>query len=172
MGRKTISFTLSERSINQAIKQVEDYRKDFIRKCNELLQQLTDYGWEFARMEVLRLGAFDTGNLADNIRGYFDPESRVGMIWTGMGAWYAVYVEYGTGVVGKREPHPEAVSHGWYYDVNNHDEKGWVYFNEREGKAMRTKGQPSSPFMYNTFRELQRKAREIAASVFNGGGTT
>ena len=167
MGKKTISFSLGEKSINQAIRDIEKYREDFIRKCNELIKQLTDHGYEFAKMEVLRLGAFDTGNLADSIQGYFDSESRVGFVFTGMGAWYAMYVEYGTGVVGATEPHPASGDHGWVYDANHHGENGWVYFNDREGKVMRTKGQPSHPFMYNTFRELQRKAQEIAATVFN-----
>ena len=167
MGKKTISFSFSEKSINQAIRELERYREEFIRKCNELIKQLTDHGYEFAKMEVLRLGAFDTGNLAESIQGYFDPESRVGFIFTGMGAWYAMYVEYGTGVVGAKEPHPAAGEHGWVYDANHHGENGWVYFNDREGKVMRTLGQPSHPFMYNTFRELQKKAHEIAASVFN-----
>ena len=167
MGKKIISFSFGERSINQAIRELDKYREDFIRKCNELIQQLTDHGYEFAKMEVLRLGAFDTGNLADSIQGYFDPESRVGFIFTGMGAWYAMYVEYGTGVVGAKEPHPAAGEHGWVYDANHHGENGWVYFNDREGKVMRTLGQPSHPFMYNTFRELQKKAHEFASSVFN-----
>ena len=164
MGHKTISFSLSEKSINRAIREFEEYRKELIRKCNELTRQLIDYGYEFAKFEVLRMGAFDTGELADSIQGYFDPDVGVGFIRAE--CWYAVYVEYGTGVVGSREPHPEAGEHGWVYDVNHHGDSGWVYFNEREGMVMRTKGQPSHPFMYNTFRELQKKAHELAASIF------
>ena len=166
MGRKTISFSLSEKSINSAIQQLEEYRKDFLRKCNELIRQLTEAGEEFAKLEVLRLGAFDTGELADNIHGFFDPDVGVGFIRAE--CWYAVYVEYGTGVVGKRGPeHPAAVAHGWVYDVNNHGDSGWVYYNEREGRVMRTKGQESSPFMYNTLRELQQKAHELCGIIFS-----
>lgn len=165
MGKKTISFSLNARSIDNAIRQLEEYRKDFLRKCNELIRQLTESGEEFAKLEVLRLGAFDTGELADSIHGYFDPDIGIGFIRAE--CWYAVYVEYGTGVVGERGPkHPTAAAHGWVYDVHDHGDSGWVYYNEREGRAMRTKGQESSPFMYNTFRELQRKAEELAKSIF------
>ena len=90
MGKKTISFSLSEKSINQAIRDLEDYRKDFLRKCNELIRQLTQHGEEIAKMEVVQLGAFDTGNLHDSIHGYFDPDVGIGFIRAE--AWYAVYV--------------------------------------------------------------------------------
>lgn len=165
MARKTISFALNAASINRAVRELEDYRKEFIRKCNELIRQLTEYGYEFAKLEVLRLGAFDTGNLADSIQGYFDPDVGIGFIRAE--AWYAVYVEFGTGVVGAGASHPNAGAHGWVYDMNHHGDKGWVYFSERDGMFHWTQGQPSSPFMYNTFRELQRKARDIAGQVFN-----
>ena len=160
---KVISFDLSVSWIDKAIQELNQFRNELTRKCNELIQQLTEYGKVFAKMEVLRLGAFDTGQLADKIQGFFDASSRVGFIRAD--CWYAVYVEYGTGVVGASESHPEPAA-GWIYDVNNHGQSGWVYFNEREGKVMRTKGQPSSPFMYNTFRELQRKANDYASTVF------
>lgn len=162
MSTKVISFGLNTKDINRAIREIDKYREELICKCNELIQQLTDYGSEFAKFEILRLGAFDTGELADSIHGFFDSESRVGFVRAD--CWYAIYVEYGTGVVGADNAHPEPT--GWYYDVHHHGNNGWVYFNEREGKVMRTKGQPSSPFMYNTFRELQQKARDMASTVF------
>jgi hypothetical protein len=166
MGKTTISFSLGEKEINRAIRELNRYRDELVRKCNELIKQLTDYGYEFAKFEVLRMGAFDTGELADSIQGYFDPNVGVGFIRAE--CWYAVYVEFGTGVVGAAESHPTAVAeHGWVYDYNHHGNSGWVYFNDREGKVMRTRGQPSHPFMYNTFRELQTKAHDIAKSVFN-----
>ena len=165
MGKTTISFGLNEKDINRAIKELENYRKEFLRKCNELIRQLTDYGYEFAKMEVLRMGAFDTGNLADSIQGYFDPNVGIGFIRAE--CWYAVYVEFGTGVVGAGAAHPAAGAHGWNYDANHHGDSGWVYFSDRDGQFHWTKGQISNPFMYNTMRELQRKAVDMAKSVFS-----
>ena len=166
MGKTVISFDLSARGIDKAVRELEKYRNDFIRKCNELIRQLTEYGCEFAKMEVLRLGAFDTGNLADSIQGYFEADTGIGFIRAD--AWYAVYVEYGTGVVGMRESHPQPAS-GWVYDVNNHGDNGWVYFSAHGGNAQFhwTKGQPSKPFMYNTYRELHQKAHDIASEIFH-----
>lgn len=165
MSKRTISFGLNAADINRAISEVKAYREELIRKCNELIRQLTEYGYEFAKFEVLRLGAFDTGNLADSIEGYFDEQTRVGFIKAD--CWYAVYVEYGTGVVGASQSHPNAAVHGWAYDINHHGESGWVYWSGRDGQWHWTKGQPSQPFMYNTMRELQGRAKDMAASIFN-----
>ena len=164
MKRKRILFGLNAKDIDRVIREVNAYRDEVIRKCNELIRQLTEYGYEFAKFEVLRLGSFDTGNLADSIEGFFDEQSRVGFVKAD--CWYAVYVEYGTGVVGAGQAHPAAGTHGWVYDINHHGESGWVYWSGRDGQFHWTKGQPSHPFMYNTMRELQQQARSMAASIF------
>lgn len=168
MGKRTITFGLNEKDLNRAIRELEEYRKEFLRKCNELIRQLTERGEEVAKLFVVELGAFDTGNLHDSIHGYFDPDVGVGFIRAE--CWYAVYVEYGTGVVGANARHPLAADHGWVYDINHHGDNGWVYFSAHDGQCQfhHTKGQPSSPFMYSTFRFLQQRARDIARTVFNG----
>jgi len=166
MGYRSIQFDLSEKGINQAIRELEQYKKEFMRKCNELIDEMTQQGVHVAKLFTASLVAFDTGYLQDNIEGFFDAESRVGFIRAN--CWYAVYVEYGTGIVGASKSHPNAAAHGWVYDVNSHGEKGWVYFSAHDGQCQfhHTKGQPSKPFMYSTYRDLQRQAKTIAASIF------
>lgn len=157
-----ITFTLDSRSVGRSISDLQRYRAEFIRKCNELLARLTEEGVNTAKLQVAALGAIDTGELADSIEGYFSPSLRCGFVRAG--AWYAIYVEYGTGVVGANAPHPNPA--GWAYDVNGHGENGWVYQSDRDGKFHWTKGQPSRPFMHNTMRELERTAENIAREVF------
>lgn len=82
-------------------------------------------------------------------------------ISVGKGHEYATFVEYGTGIVGKGNPHPKAA--GWVYDVNAHGVKGWWYptTNDDPNPYTRvgsdgilrawTKGMPSRPFMYETY---------------------
>jgi hypothetical protein len=109
------------------------------------------------------LGQFIQENLRKVLQAFFDPEAGIGIIRAN--APYAVYVEFGTGVIGKSNPHP--APEGWKYDVNEHGDKGWWYFNERDQKWHWTKGMASRPFMYNTLQELQREAEKIARRVFN-----
>ena len=42
MGKKVISFGLSEKEIDRAIKELEDYKKDFLKKCEELRQLVAE----------------------------------------------------------------------------------------------------------------------------------
>lgn len=160
---KKIKYTLSAESIDNAIREIEKYKAELNVKISELIQALTDYGVNVAKAQVIAMNAFYTGDLEANIVGYFSPSTGVGIIRAGTP--YAVYVEYGTGVIGRDSHHPNP--DGWEYDINAHGEDGWWYFNDRDGKVHWTKGMASRPFMYNTARELERSCAAIAKGIFN-----
>lgn len=92
---------------------------------------------------------------------------------------YAQFVEFGTGIVGENNPHPEPID--WDYDTANHGSKGWWYpsdasdpnpyknVSKETGQVYAwTKGQRARPFMYLTWRwakgqatrTIRRKIRE------------
>ena len=77
-----------------------------------------------------------------------------------------MYVEFGSGIRGQEAQHPMAGELGYVYDVNNHGEDGWVYFNDRDGQYHWTDGMPSRPFMYDTVRELDAICEKVAKVVF------
>jgi len=159
---KKIIFGLSTKEINRAIRELEQYKKELNRKTSLLIEALTDRGVEIAKAQIRELGAVYTGELEESITGYFNPTVQVGIIRAG--APYAIYVEFGTGIVGAGSPHPAPA--GWRYDVNNHGEAGWWYFNDRDQKWHWTKGIKSRPFMYNTVQILERESVRIAKEVF------
>ena len=155
-------INLNPREIDRLIKDIKQYKRELTEKVNLLIGELTDYGVEVAKAQVRELGAWYTGELESSIEGYFSPSVGVGIIKAG--APYAVYVEFGTGIVGKGQPHPSP--DGWRYDINSHGESGWWYFNDNTGRMQWTKGMPSRPFMYNTARKLEEDCKEIAREVF------
>ena len=163
MAKRVIKFTLDENEIDRAIKEVEQFKKEILEKCNQLVEALTDYGVEVAKLQVAKLDAVYTGELMNSIEGYYSPSTNVGIIKAG--AYYAAYVEFGTGVVGSTSPHPD--SQGWQYDINNHGDSGWVYYDDNSGEFKWTKGFKSRPFMYNTARQLEKDCEKIAREVFN-----
>lgn len=162
MAKTVIRFTLDTKDINRAIREVAKFKKQFLEKCNRLVEVLTDEGAEIARIKVAELDAVYTGELMNSIEGYYSPSLQAGIIRAG--AYYAVYVEFGTGVVGSQSSHPNP--QGWQYDVNGHGDEGWVYYDDESGKFRWTKGFKSRPFMYNTARELEKECKRIAQEVF------
>lgn len=162
MRKTVISCTLDTKDIQRAIKELKAYKKQFLDRCNQLVEALTDYGVEVAKVQISELDAYYTGELMNSIEGYFSPTTQVGIIKAG--AYYAAYVEFGTGVVGSRSPHPDP--QGWQYDVNAHGDEGWVYYDDDSGNFRWTKGFKSRPFMYNTAREIEKNCAKIAKEVF------
>lgn len=70
------------------------------------------------------------------------------------------YREYGTGIVGSENPHPD-ISSGWIYDVNEHGEKGWIY-PKGDGTFGWTKGQIAQKKFYEATRNMERALPIIA----------
>lgn len=162
MAKTVIRFSLNTKDINRAIREVAKFKKQFLEKCNRLVEVLTDEGAEIAKVKVAELDAVYTGELMNSIEGYYSPSLQAGIIRAG--AYYAVYVEFGTGVVGSQSSHPNP--QGWQYDVNGHGDEGWVYYDDESGKFRWTKGFKSRPFMYNTARELEKECKRITQEVF------
>lgn len=126
--------------------------------AQKLVAELAAQGAHIALVEAE--GIRDTGKLLSSIVG--EAGGNYGYVKCKCG--YAVFVEFGTGVVGSGKPHPDISIAGWKYDVNGHGELGWWYPDD-EGKLHWTKGMPSRPFMFNTAQQLRRiivkTAREL-----------
>ena len=162
MAKTTIRFKLGEAEIKRAIREVKAYKRLFLAKCESLVKELSAQGAEIARVQVAQLDAIYTGDLQNSIGDFFNTKTGVGIIRAD--TRYAIYVEFGTGVVGRQSPHPNP--QGYQYDINNHGDDGWVYYDETAQKWRWTKGFKSRPFMYNTARELEKECVRIAEEVF------
>ena len=163
MNLRQIAFTLDQDSIEDAIGKVEEFIQDLYEAMDALAQKLAkEYGPDTVRMYIAQMDAVDTGQLLGSVHGFYSTSSREGYVFVGNGTPYAVYVEYGTGIIGKAMPHPQASDIGWEYDVNNHGTEGWVYHkrkpgwtNDDKGSFGWTVGYEARPFMYETFVTLE-----------------
>lgn len=160
---KVIKLTLDAQSINHGIRQIEAYKRDLRSKISRLLGVIVDEGAELARAKVIQMDAVMFGDLANSIGGIYDPATHIGVIFAG--APHAVFVEFGTGVVGAGNPHPDPVG-GWKYDINSHGEAGWWYWSDSDNNWHWTKGMPSRPFMWETAKELPFIMEKAAKAVF------
>ena len=67
-----------------------------------------------------------------------------------VGAEWAIYVEYGTGI---------------YSTKGGGNKDGWVYYNEKWGKFVFTRGQEAQPFWFPALKEGQKYWSKAVAAI-------
>ena len=163
----------TEGGIKRAIKELQKYRKDVETKTRLLVQRLTDYGAEIARVKIVSMGAYYSGELLSGVDGYYSPSLNVGFVR--VTSDHVAFVEFGTGVVGQSNPHRNGeylAKAAWQYAsgakifTTQDGRVGWVYPAD-DGGFRFTEGMESRPFMYETALELQSKFDEMAREVFS-----
>lgn len=161
---------LNPKSIDDAIKQLEDYQKSIDEKMEQLVRLLTNLGLEKSRDLV----PIDTGVAQASIIGYVDEAEGVGIIRAG---GYCKYIEFGTGVKGQISQHPSpeylaimrwAYNSGATIFTTKDGREGW-YYPADDGTWKFTEGMPSRPFMYETAQYLRKEANRLAKEVFASG---
>lgn len=163
---KKIGFGLSPREIKAAQKQFREYQKEITQKCEELAHRLADEGVVLAKVKLTQFPAIDSGELFNSIMDEPGAVMTNGARWIiYTGCEHAKYVEFGFGLRGQENPHPDPSLTNWKYDVQGHGPTGWWYF--KNGEWHWSGGQPSKPFMYETGRDLRKLVRRIAKEVFS-----
>lgn len=155
---KIDAFSLN--SVNAAIDKLINYRNRIDSTFKTEILELTKKGYDY----MISIVREDTGNLKSSISWEYDEADNKGIIK--VGSDYAVYVEFGTGIVGANSPHPNAEN--WKYDVNSHGEKGWWYYDENQNRYRWTKGQTANAFVYQTAEYLKKEASEKIKVIING----
>lgn len=175
MAKKVISMTLSQKSVQNAIQEIRSYQNSLEYKCRLLAEKLAEKGVEIARVQVADLDAVFTGELIQSIHSEYVGSVKGGAIFSVVAdSSHAVFVCFGTGIVGQESPYPGKLPDGvtWEYASGKTIRQladgryGWFY--PKDGKWYFTEGMPSRPFMYYTANELRDLILETAKEVFAG----
>lgn len=175
MSKRVIKVQLNEKSIDKAIKELENYKKWLVDKTKEFLKALADEGVQIANANFAKAVYDGTNDVTCSVEERGD--NKIAVVAVG-GA--TLFIEFGTGV---RYPdtHPEAGKHGMVRGEYGHKlgkmAKGWRYQGDpgsngeviTEGKhvgEVHTYGNPANMCMYMTVRELEEKFEEIARRVY------
>ena len=170
---KNIAVKLDPQGVADAIKEIRQYQKDVENKVRLLIQRLTDLGAEIARIKIVSMGAYYSGELLSGVDGYYSPTLNIGFVR--VTSDHVAFVEFGTGVVGQNNPHKngEYLSiAAWQYAVGpkifttKDGRVGWIYPTD-DGGFRFTEGMKSRPFMYETVLELQKNFPNIVKAVFS-----
>lgn len=169
MRTKTIKFNLTERGINKAIKELQEYKKRINQRLIWLLETMRLDGETYAASYMTHYG---TGITSGSIVGY--REGNRAVIEAG-GA--AIWIEFGTGVTKNPMGDPfhdrEALSSesttiykwGEYGEGHGKDKNGWYYLGD-DGEVHHTMGIMMQPFMHNAAMKLKEEFRANAEQVF------
>lgn len=173
---KHINMTLDARSIDKAIREIRKLQTDLKEAMQGLVEELAKQGAEIAKIEITNLGAVDTGALRASIGyGAFDPATRTAIVYAG--GYYACFVEFGTGIVGKKNRHPGLNSMKDFavmgangtlyteYDTNKHGDEVWWYRPVGGTRYLWTRGMKARPFMYNTYVQLIDIAKSSGGQI-------
>lgn len=154
-----IKLSLNGSDIDYALKATQEYKKKVKKYGEKLTKALTEQGVSLAQQNASYMNVYDSGELVNGI----DSKYSGGKGYIVSNAAHSAFCEFGTGIVGAMSPHPDPIP-GWEYDVNEHGESGWWYYDDK-GKRHWTKGMPSRPYMYDTVRMLKDIAPKVAKEV-------
>lgn len=172
MKKTVISFGLSGREIDRAIKELEQYKQELIRKTALLREKVAERIAELARsgfagavVDDLLQGEVRTAQVDVSLEN----EDNVSLVIAN--GEDAVWVEFGAGVFHNgsagASPHPKGSELGFTiggYGKGMGKKQVWGFY--EDGELRLTHGAPATMPMYNAVKTVCDEIADIARGVF------
>ena len=172
MGKKVISFKLNTQEINRAIREVEQYKQELLRKEKSLLEKLAMIGVQEASVRF-------TTALYDGVNDVTVSLDSTGKGYSIIADGNAVaFIEFGTGVYHNTSepypnPRPEGIVGIGEYGQGKGKRRAWFYKGEpgtngevQKNGVVKTRGSPANMPMWYASEEMRRSILQIAGEVF------
>jgi hypothetical protein len=176
MSKTTIRFGLSKSEIDRAIREVNEFKKEFQRKVDLCRQRIAE---EIAKEASLNFGSAIVDDVINgsprkpDVKVSFSDDGKISVVVAD--GKDAVWCEFGAGVyhngaVGS-SPNPYGNDLGFTigsYGEGHGKQQAWGYYTDPDNKEglVITRGTPASMPMYNAAQEVMRKSIQIAREVF------
>ena len=178
MGKKVISFGLSEQDIDRALKELEQYKQEIIQKTNllreKVAQRLADEsqsGFAQAVSDTIVLKGGSVVDLHSQVDVSGDNRGSVTVVIAS--GEDAIWIEFGSGVYYNgspgTSPHPSGAELGFViggYGDGNGRKKVWGYKDKTTGKLILTHGAPTAMPMSKAITTVCNEISDIAKEVF------
>lgn len=176
-----ISFGLSVKEVQNAIKKVKAYKNDINHKCEELCRRLTAEGIQIAQSHIgsssfgkyLHLGSEITPQqIGCKAIFYMEDATKIKSEWqTKDGVRSAevspsLMIEFGSGQKAENLAKIPGVGTGTFPGGKHGNEPGWYYMDLEGNWHYSTGISPKMP-MYYAGKELRERVLEIARQVFS-----
>lgn len=172
MGKKVIRFGLSAREIDRAIRELEQYKQDIIRKTDLLRERVAERLAELSRDGFAGAVVDDLlkdGQRTAQVDVSIDQRDNVTLVIAR--GEDAVWVEFGAGVhyngSAGTSPHPKGSELGFTiggYGKGMGKKDVWGFY--EDGELHLTHGTPATMPMYNAVKIVCDEIAEIAREVF------
>lgn len=169
---KVISFNLSSKSINRAIKEIEAYKKDVLKKMELFVERIATIGVAEASIRFTTAIYDGTNDVFVSLH-----PSGSGYVIEAKGQAVA-FIEFGSGVYhNTSEPYPNprpdgVVGIGEFGDGKG-QRKAWFYEGDpgtngevQSSGVVKTRGNPASMPMWYATEEMRNSIESIAREVF------
>lgn len=172
MGKKVISCSLDTQSINDAIKELRQYKKDFLQKEKKLLEGLAMLGVKEASVRF-------TTAMYDGVNDVHVTLKKIANGYAIVAKGQAVaFIEFGTGVYHNPSepypnPRPEGIVGIGEYGQGKGKRKAWFYKGEagsngevQKNGVVKTRGNPAAMPMWYASEEMRNSILKLAREVF------
>lgn len=177
---KKISFGLSVKEIQAAIKEVKAYQNDINRKCELLCKKLTAEGISIAKAHIGSSGFGKYIHLGSEITPqkagckaiyYMEDSSKIVSQWQTLEGTKSaeispsLMIEFGSGLKAENPANIPGVGTGTFPGGTHGNEPGWWYM-DLNGEWHYSSGVSPKMPMYHAGKELREKVLSIAREVF------
>lgn len=172
MAKKTLKINLFDggKSLQQAIRQIEQYKNDLPRKCELFVRRLAELGIPVIDSNIAAAQGDSDKNHNTYIKiNSFDSYSQAELIVEGKGI---LFIEFGAGVHYNgsvdSSPHPLGKDMGYTigsYGQGKGKQNTWGYYAE-DGELVLTHGTQATMPVYKAGIEIRKQMLKIAREVF------
>jgi hypothetical protein len=172
MSKTTIRCTLDTVDINRAIKEIKQFERDFLKKCDTFVAKLAEIGLREASVRFTTAmydGINDSDVWLDTIPNGFSIIAKGNAV---------LFIEFGSGVYhNPGEPYPEPRPNGVVgigeYGQGKGKRRAWYYKGEpgsngevQKNGIVKTRGNPAAMPMWYASEEMKNSVLRLAKEVF------
>lgn len=172
MSKKVIKVKLSERSIDEAIRQLQNYKQELRFKLELFVSRLAEVGIQTIEA-AMYMGEGDADK--NDLRTYMvvDVNGTQATATLVLSGHDVAFIEFGAGVhyngPGGSSPHPEGTKHGMTigsYGQHKGLQDSWTYYDEDRARFTRTYGTQAAMPVYKSKEEIRKQIASVARQVF------
>ena len=169
--QKTIKLRLNNRSIQNAKKELEKYKKDLLHKTETFVQRLCDEGINTINAQLTGVPSFFANADDIEVTPQIDTQGNIVSATISISGEQILFIEFGAGIRYSSNTHPLSEDFGYgagTYPGKGHwdDPNGWWYKDEKTGKSEHSYGNPAIMPAYWGATAIKLKIVKIAKEVF------